>query len=450
MKLVIALLLLVIGTVAFHFLSPWWFTPLASNWGAIDDTISITFWITGIVFVLVNLFLAYCVYKFRFKKGHKSDYEPENKKLEYWLTGITTLGVVAMLAPGLVVWAQFVDIPKDAKIVEVVGQQWQWGFRFPGADGKLGSADNPFVSTTNPLGINPSDPAGQDDRLVLSSELKLPLGQPTKVLLRSKDVLHNFTVPQFRVKMDLVPGTISKLWFTPTREGRFDILCMELCGIAHYAMRGYVHVVSPQEYNNWLTTLPTFAETQQGGSGDAVAGKNSYMSCGACHGQEGEGNASMNAPKLAGLSDWYITRQIKNYQNGIRGSHKDDIFGQQMVGMAQLLADPVTLRNVAAYISTLEETQTTNTVEGNADKGASLYVTCGACHGRQGEGNFALNAPRLAGQQDWYLKRQLTHFKKGIRGTNAKDQYGKQMILMAKMLTSEQDIDDLLTHINTF
>ena len=104
MKLVIALILLVIGTVAFHFLSPWWFTPLASNWGAIDDTISITFWITGIVFILINLFMAYCVYKFRFKKGHKSHYEPENKKLEYWLTGITTLGVVAMLAPGLVVW----------------------------------------------------------------------------------------------------------------------------------------------------------------------------------------------------------------------------------------------------------------------------------------------------------------------------------------------------------
>jgi len=246
MKLVIVSILLVIGSVAFHFLSPWWFTPLASNWGAIDDTISITFWITGIVFVLVNLFLAYCVYKFRFKEDRKAHYEPENKKLEYWLTGITAIGVIAMLAPGLVVWAKFVDIPEDAKIVEVVGQQWQWGFRFPGAGGLLGSADNPFVSTTNPLGINPTDPNGQDDLLVLTNELKLPLGQPTKVLLRSKDVLHNFTVPQFRVKMDLVPGTVSKLWFTPTREGRFDILCMELCGIAHYAMRGYVEVL-PQK-----------------------------------------------------------------------------------------------------------------------------------------------------------------------------------------------------------
>jgi cytochrome c oxidase subunit 2 len=450
MKLVIVLLLLVIGTVVFHFVSPWWFTPLASNWSSIDDTISITFWVTGAVFVAVNLFLAYCVYKFRYKKGQKAHYEPENKKLEYWLTGITTIGVVAMLAPGLVVWAKFVDIPEDAKVVEVVGQQWQWAFRFPGADGQLGSADNPFVSVINPLGVNPSDPAGQDDIIVLSNELKLPIDQPTRVLLRSKDVLHNFTVPQFRVKMDLVPGSVSQLWFTPTRVGRFDILCMELCGIAHYAMRGHVEVVSQTDYDQWLASQPTFAQTQQGGSGDAIAGKASYGVCASCHGQQGEGNAAMNAPKLAGQGDWYLRRQIINYQQGIRGSHQDDIFGQQMASMANILGNQSSLRNVSAYINTFDNQPVTPTIIGNADKGASLYVTCGACHGRQGEGNFALNAPRLAGQQDWYLKRQLHNFKAGIRGTHAKDQYGSQMILMAKMLGNEQAIDDLLAHINTF
>jgi cytochrome c oxidase subunit 2 len=450
MKLVIVLLLLVIGTVAFHFISPWWFTPLASNWSAIDDTISLTFWVTGAVFIAVNLFMAYCVYKFRYKKDQKAHYEPENKKLETWLIGITTVGVVAMLAPGLAVWAKFVDIPEDAKVVEVVGQQWQWAFRFPGVDGKLGSADNPFVSVINPLGINPSDPAGQDDIIVLSNELKLPIDQPTRVLLRSKDVLHNFTVPQFRVKMDLVPGSVSQLWFTPTREGRFDILCMELCGIAHYAMRGHVEVVPQTDYDQWLAGQPTFAQTQQGGSGDVVAGKASYGACGACHGQRGEGNPAMNAPKLAGQGDWYLRRQIINYQQGIRGSHKDDIFGQQMASMAKILPDQAALRNVSAYINTFDDQPVAPTITGNADKGASLYVTCGACHGRQGEGSFALNAPRLAGQQDWYLKRQLSNFKAGIRGTHSKDQYGSQMILMAKMFGNEQAIDDLLAHINTF
>ncbi|MEH6551495.1 MAG: c-type cytochrome [Pseudomonadales bacterium] len=449
MTLVIVLLLLVIGSVIFHFVSPWWFTPLASNWSSIDDTISITFWVTGIVFVLVNFFLAYCVYKFRYKKGAKAHYEPENKKLEGWLTGITALGVVAMLTPGLFVWADFVNVPDDAKIVEVVGQQWQWAFRFPGADGKLGSADNPFVSTNNPLGINPSDPFGQDDILVFDNELRLPIDQPTNMLLRSKDVLHNFTVPQFRVKMDLVPGTISQLWFTPTRTGRFDILCMELCGIAHYAMRGHVIVVSQDEHEQWLASLPTFADTQNGGSGDAAAGKAMYMACSACHGQQAEGNVAMNAPKLSGQPDWYIRRQIENYQAGIRGAHKDDIYGQQMAPMAQMLADPATLRNVAAYIGTLESSSTEATIEGEVDRGASYYVTCAACHGRNGEGNFSLSAPRLAGQQDWYMKRQLENFKLGIRGTHEKDQFGSQMILMAKMLKDEQAVNDLLAYINT-
>ena len=103
MAIAIAVILLVIGSVLFHFLSPWYFTPLASNWDTIDLTVDITFWVTGVVFVLVNLFMAYAIIRYRHRKGLKVDYEPENKKLEWWLTAITTVGVVAMLAPGLVV-----------------------------------------------------------------------------------------------------------------------------------------------------------------------------------------------------------------------------------------------------------------------------------------------------------------------------------------------------------
>ena len=105
MILAIAIILLVLGTVVFHFVSPWYLTPLASNWSTIDDTITITFWVTGIVFVAVNLFMAYAVIKYRYDKNRRSEYQPENKKLETWLTGITAVGVAAMLAPGLFVWA---------------------------------------------------------------------------------------------------------------------------------------------------------------------------------------------------------------------------------------------------------------------------------------------------------------------------------------------------------
>ena len=205
MLFAVILLLLIIGTVIFHFWSPWWFTPIASNWQEMDDTVNLTFFVTGIVFIAVNLFLAYSVYKFRHKKGQKADYDPENKKLEWWLTIVTSIGVAAMLAPGLFVWANFVTVPEDAAEVEAVGQQWHWSYRFPGDDGILGETDALFITPDNPFGMSPDDPNGQDDVLIASPELHLPIDQPVKLLLRSKDVLHNFTVPQFRVKMDLVP-----------------------------------------------------------------------------------------------------------------------------------------------------------------------------------------------------------------------------------------------------
>src|SRR4051812_7041966 len=105
MAIAIALIVLALGSVLFHFLSPWYFTPIASNWGAIDTTIGITFWVTGFVFVAVNLFMAWAVIRYRHRHDSRAAYQPENKKLEWWLLGITAGGVAAMLAPGLLVWA---------------------------------------------------------------------------------------------------------------------------------------------------------------------------------------------------------------------------------------------------------------------------------------------------------------------------------------------------------
>jgi len=123
MAIAVVLVLLVIGSLIFHFASPWWFTPIASNWTTMDDTVVLTFWVTGIVFVLVNLFLAWVVWKYRHRGGQKATYDPENKKLEWWLTIVTSVGVAAMLAPGLFVWGKFVNVPKDAAIVEAIGQR---------------------------------------------------------------------------------------------------------------------------------------------------------------------------------------------------------------------------------------------------------------------------------------------------------------------------------------
>ncbi|WP_419904770.1 cytochrome c oxidase subunit II [Kiloniella sp.] len=260
MILVIVLVLLVVGSVVFSFVSPWWFTPLASNWGTIDTTLIITFVITGIVFVAVGLFMTYAVFRFRHKEGQRAHYEPENKKLEIWLSVLTGIGIIAMLAPGLVVWDQFITVPKEAKVIEVLGRQWSWAFRFPGEDGKLGTVATKYISDENPFGINPNDPTGQDDLLVDESELHLPVGKPYKLLLRSTDVLHDFYVPQFRAKMDLVPGLVTYFWFTPTRTGEFEILCAELCGVAHSEMRGSVFIDEEADFQEWLQDYSTFAE----------------------------------------------------------------------------------------------------------------------------------------------------------------------------------------------
>jgi cytochrome c oxidase subunit 2 len=205
--------------------------------------------------------MAYCIVKFRYKEGNRAEYEPENKKLEWWLTILTGLGVAAMLIPGLFVWNQFVSVPEGAAKIEVMAQQWQWGFRYPGKDGVLGKSEIKFINEDNPFGLNPDDPNGQDDVLIEGDDLHLPMGEPVEVLLRSLDVLHDFYVPQFRAKMDMVPGMITYFWLTPTRTGTFDIMCFELCGVGHYAMRSNVVVETKESFEEWLAEQETFAQT---------------------------------------------------------------------------------------------------------------------------------------------------------------------------------------------
>ncbi|MBR0735885.1 cytochrome c oxidase subunit II [Bradyrhizobium liaoningense] len=260
MVVALILLLVAIGSVLFHIYSPWWWTPIATNWAYIDHTINITFWITGFVFVAVIAFMAYCVLRFHHKEGRRADYNPENKRLEWWLSVGTGVGVAAMLAPGLVVWHQFVTVPADATEVEVMGQQWQWSFRLPGKDGKLGTSDVRNIASDNPMGLNRDDPHAQDDVVIENGDLHLQLEKPIKVLLRSVDVLHDFYVPEFRAKMDMVPGMVTYFWIKPIRTGTFDVLCAELCGAAHYQMRAKVIVDEEREYHAWLEQQKTFAE----------------------------------------------------------------------------------------------------------------------------------------------------------------------------------------------
>lgn len=266
MVIAVVLVVIVFASLLFHFLSPWQPLPLASNWRQLDEALTITFVITGIFFVVLNLFLVYVLMRFRRRRdaarAHEgaAAYQPVNHKLERWLTAVTTVGIVALLAPGLVVYADYVRPPADAMEVEVLGSQWQWRYRFPGADGKLGQTDPRFVTPTNPFGLDPESAEGQDDALIDDNELHLPLGKPVKMLLRAHDVLHDFYVPPFRARMNMVPGMVTTFWFTPTEAGRYESMCSQLCGVGHANMRGLVIVEPEAKFRDWLGRKPSFAK----------------------------------------------------------------------------------------------------------------------------------------------------------------------------------------------
>jgi cytochrome c oxidase subunit II len=301
MSICFALVAIVVGSLLFHFLSPWRITPIASNWREMDDTLAITFIVTAIFFVGINLLVVYMVARFRHRAGSRAAYQPENKKLEGWLIVATSIAIVGLLAPGLFVYAKYVRVPAEALQLEVLGQQWQWRYRFPGASGKLGRSDTSLVSAANPFGLDPRDPAGQDNVLVNNNEVHLPLDRPVKVLLRSHDVLHDFYVPQFRARMNMVPGMVTSFWFTPTKAGRYEVLCAQLCGVGHFNMRGIVVVEEELKFQAWLKQQPTFALALAGhspeqpatspGAGATLEAKGQSLAqskgCTACHSVDG-------------------------------------------------------------------------------------------------------------------------------------------------------------------
>lgn len=260
MAVAVVLIILVVGSVAFHLLNPWQQTPIASNWSEIDDALRISIWICGFFFIALNLFMALAILRYRHRPGRRAAFAPESAVLERRLTVWTAAGIAVLLAPGLMAWNRFVAVPEDASVVEAMGEQWRWSFRLPGPDRVLGTAGVRHVSPENPFGLNPKDPYARDDVLIEGSDLHLPIGKPVKMVLRSKDVLHDFYVPQFRAKMDLVPGVVTYYWMTPTRTGTFEILCAELCGVGHYQMRGTVTVDAETAYRAWLADQPSFGQ----------------------------------------------------------------------------------------------------------------------------------------------------------------------------------------------
>lgn len=171
--------------------------------------------------------------------------------------------------------------------------------------------------------------------------------------------------------------------------------------------------------------------------------------CAPCHGATGAGTAEIEAPSIAALPQWYVEAQVHKFRDGVRGAHFDDIAGLRMRPMSKTLATDAHVTAVAAYVASLPEVQPPVTLDGNAEMGKTYYATCAACHGPDGAGNQALNAPPLDHANDWYLLTQLKHFKAGIRGAEPRDVTGAQMRPMSMTLADEQAMKDVIAYIQT-
>jgi cytochrome c oxidase subunit 2 len=241
--LLFGLATLVLVVVATFYFTKTWLPPLKSDRIAIDHALAITLAVTGLVFIITNLMLAWFGYAYQDGPGAKAAYWHDSPRLEMTWT-LVTAGILAIfLFNALSLWAKVTaPAPADAVLIEVTGQQFAWNVRYPGKDGVLGKTDHLQASQDNPIGLVKDDPAAKDDLLLLN-QIYLPKDRPVRIQVRSMDVIHSFFLPNFRVKQDAMPGMTIDIWFTPTEVGDFEIACAEHCGLGHYRMRGQVHVV---------------------------------------------------------------------------------------------------------------------------------------------------------------------------------------------------------------
>lgn len=247
------------------FTQRWWMPdPITELGREIDLAFMMTLGGTGVIFILAQIALGYTVWKFGRSDGRALDLHGNNKLEITWTTAAFVIFVTLTLA-GLSAWAEVrfieqraVDPTPDRTVVEVTGQQFVWNMRYAGEDNKFGPID--FLKSDdaggNPVGVDRSHPDGADDIMV--PEMRVPVNKEVEVILKSKDVLHNFFVPELRIKLDTVPGLVGKLRFTPDTVGKYEIVCSELCGLGHYKMRSFLHVVSEDDYAAWLKEQAEF------------------------------------------------------------------------------------------------------------------------------------------------------------------------------------------------
>jgi cytochrome c oxidase subunit II len=273
------LLVMILGFIGFAWITihsmPYLLPEAVSEHGKRTDTM---FWITmGILtfaFFVTNIFLFVFPFKYQYSPDRKAYFYPENHKIEVIWTVIPAIVMAILVFYGWKEWSAITQqAPSGSEVIEVMGKQFAWQVRYPGADKKLGSYNFRLIDATNEFGINFKDSASYDD--FVPRELHVPKGKPVLLDIRARDVLHSVYMPHFRLKMDAVPGMPTHFWFTPTKttqqmrdelgkpDFNYELACAEICGNGHYAMRFIVVVDEPEDYQKWKKDQVTWASANR-------------------------------------------------------------------------------------------------------------------------------------------------------------------------------------------
>ncbi|MBC6409592.1 MAG: cytochrome c oxidase subunit II [Ekhidna sp.] len=243
--------------------------PIASEHGVIvENLFSITMWVTVFVFIATQIFLFGFGWRYRYRKESKAAYYPHNNTLELIWTIIPAIVLAWLIISGLKQWNNITGpAPEDSEVVEVMGYQYAWAFRYPGKDKKLGDYDFRMIDAINAVGIDMEDQNGHDD--FMATQLVIPKGKPVHLQIRGRDVIHSVYNPHFRIQMNAVPGMPTRFWFIPTvstaemreqtgnSEFNYELVCNKICGKGHYSMKGIITVLEQDEYDTW------YRESQQ-------------------------------------------------------------------------------------------------------------------------------------------------------------------------------------------
>ena len=220
----------------------------------IDNMLEMAHWLMAALFVGWITFFTYVLFRFHKSRNPKANYHGVKTKVSTHIeVSVVLVEAVLLLGFALPIWSTRVnEFPTEgATRVRAYGQQFLWNFWYPGADGVFGNRRNELISAANPVGLDKSDASGADD-LVVTGNLRMPVRRPIIVEVTSKDVIHNFAMPSMRIAHDALPGQLIPIWFTPVKEGEYDVICGQLCGSGHYSMKGGATVEPQADFDAWI------------------------------------------------------------------------------------------------------------------------------------------------------------------------------------------------------